>query len=85
MRVGLLFLTGMLGCSPSQNPYAFRPPQTSTTHATANETSGASLAPGSPDVRVDQTGLATWYGDAFAGRKTANGERFDPKDRKSVV
>lgn len=26
----------------------------------------------------DQVGNATWYGSAFAGRKTANGERFDP-------
>lgn len=23
-------------------------------------------------------GLATWYGPGFAGRRTANGERFDP-------
>jgi len=22
--------------------------------------------------------MATWYGDAFAGKKTSNGERFDP-------
>ena len=26
----------------------------------------------------DEVGLATWYGQAFAGRKTASGERFDP-------
>ena len=26
-----------------------------------------------------QTGLATWYGEAFAGKKTSNGERFDPQ------
>lgn len=25
----------------------------------------------------DQTGTASWYGDAFNGRPTANGERFD--------
>jgi rare lipoprotein A len=32
-----------------------------------------------PDgVSPDQAGLATWYGAAFAGKKTANGERFDP-------
>ena len=23
-------------------------------------------------------GIASWYGERFAGRKTANGERFDP-------
>jgi|SRR5579883_2961722 len=26
----------------------------------------------------DDEGLATWYGSQFAGRRTANGERFDP-------
>jgi rare lipoprotein A len=31
-----------------------------------------------PDVTPYQTGLATWYGAALAGRKTASGERFDP-------
>jgi rare lipoprotein A len=28
--------------------------------------------------KPDQIGLATWYGQSFAGRKTASGERFDP-------
>jgi len=28
----------------------------------------------------DETGWATWYGAAFAGRKTASGERFDPRE-----
>ncbi len=27
----------------------------------------------------DEVGLASWYGRAFAGKKTASGERFDPK------
>jgi rare lipoprotein A len=26
-----------------------------------------------------QVGLATWYGASFAGKKTSNGERFDPQ------
>lgn len=30
------------------------------------------------DANPDETGLATWYGSQFAGRRTANGERFDP-------
>jgi rare lipoprotein A len=30
------------------------------------------------DARPDEVGLATWYGAQFAGKKTANGERFDP-------
>jgi rare lipoprotein A len=31
-----------------------------------------------PHSAPDQVGIATWYGQAFAGRKTSNGERFDP-------
>src|SRR3982750_1529980 len=29
------------------------------------------------DYDYDQTGLASWYGEAFNGRPTANGEVFD--------
>lgn len=37
-------------------------------------------AAGAPSGRPpDQVGLATWYGESFAGRRTANGERFDPR------
>lgn len=32
----------------------------------------------SPDASATQTGYATWYGPGFAGRKMANGQRFDP-------
>ncbi len=30
------------------------------------------------DLSYDQTGIASWYGDEFAGKMTANGEIFDP-------
>ena len=37
-------------------------------------------APGGPALGAPyQTGLATWYGQSFAGKKTSNGERFDPQ------
>jgi rare lipoprotein A len=36
----------------------------------------AEAPPGAEDVQV---GYATWYGRAFAGRRTASGERFDPR------
>lgn len=47
---------------------------------------GASAAPVSSPAEArspkpgasPQIGLATWYGDALAGHKTASGERFDP-------
>jgi rare lipoprotein A len=48
-----------------------------------NEPQGSGLpAPNmAPDAREPfQYGQATWYGDAFAGRKTASGERFNPSD-----
>ena len=30
------------------------------------------------DLSYDETGIASWYGKEFAGKPTANGERFDP-------
>src|SRR5258708_7002702 len=33
-----------------------------------------------PPPRLEvQVGYATWYGQRFAGRRTASGERFDPR------
>lgn len=34
----------------------------------------------SPPRESDQSGLASWYGGKFHGRKTASGERFDTMD-----
>lgn len=31
-----------------------------------------------PVVVYSERGMASWYGDAFAGRRTTSGERFDP-------
>ena len=36
------------------------------------------------DPAYDETGVASWYGDAFQGRPTANGEVFD-KNRISAA
>ena len=30
------------------------------------------------NMRYDETGIASWYGKAEAGRPTANGEIYDP-------
>lgn len=76
---GLCWLAGAsAGCSDPNK--GFRPPATAT-HADAKQgESGLSFAKmaTAPDVSADQAGLATWYGGAFSGKKTANGERFDP-------
>lgn len=37
----------------------------------------SAVGPG-PVTAPYQVGLATWYGQSFAGKKTSNGERFDP-------
>jgi rare lipoprotein A len=39
------------------------------------ESAAEAPPPSAPDVQV---GYATWYGRAFAGHRTASGERFDP-------
>ncbi|MCE2517933.1 MAG: septal ring lytic transglycosylase RlpA family protein [Alphaproteobacteria bacterium] len=31
------------------------------------------------NLNYDETGIASWYGDEFAGKLTANGEIFDPE------
>jgi rare lipoprotein A len=52
-----------LGTEPRSPPSAFE----------------GTFAPAQPAPRDEvQEGYATWYGAAFAGRKTASGERFDP-------
>ena len=30
-------------------------------------------------MRYDKTGIASWYGEEWAGKLTANGEIFDPE------
>jgi rare lipoprotein A len=44
-----------------------------------NSGAGAPGRVGAPMPAPYQVGLATWYGQYFAGKKTANGERFDPR------
>ncbi len=39
---------------------------------------GTLEAPSPPPRQEIQEGYATWYGAAFAGRRTASGEPFDP-------
>ena len=41
------------------------------------EIRGEGYEPESSDVPVVETGIASWYGHPFHGRRTANGERYD--------
>lgn len=76
--VGLAAVTSI---SCANRNAGFHPPATAT-HAEAAQGEPSDLTfakvAAAPNVAADQAGLATWYGAAFAGRKTANGERFDP-------
>ena len=70
----------VLGCAHREGTKGFNPPVPAT-HAQAADVKGGdhggtSVTPaGATPLQV---GLATWYGDAFAGKKTASGEKFDP-------
>ncbi|MDF2693281.1 MAG: Rare lipoprotein precursor [Labilithrix sp.] len=63
------------GCA-SKNELRPPPEAPLSTHANArdpaNTTNRESPSP-------EQVGLASWYGSAFAGKRTASGERFDPR------
>ncbi len=43
-----------------------------------HEPAGTTSPGPGPSPAPYQVGLATWYGQSFAGKKTSNGERFDP-------
>jgi rare lipoprotein A len=78
----------VLSCAhhTAENPGFNAPADTHSDSASSSSTSGDDMlhdtaasaqAGGAADSKA-QVGLATWYGDKFAGRKTSSGERFDP-------
>jgi len=83
LSLTLIAALGACG-SPKRDPYTpgFNPP-VGNTRASADSRANPSdpdFKPGAPDgANADQVGLATWYGQEFAGKKTASGERFDPR------
>jgi rare lipoprotein A (peptidoglycan hydrolase) len=82
LGAGLLLLIGLSACSGgSSAPYAptlrIRPPE-APKWAPAKVETGEALASAKPEKPVPvETGLASWYGVPFHGRKTASGEVFD--------
>ncbi len=68
--VAALLALGLLACGAHQAQVA--PPRGPPTEAVA------STGVAQPRSEV-QVGYATWYGGRLAGHRTANGERFDPR------
>lgn len=85
MRVLAFLAAATLAAGCGARSDGFRPPVTSTRgDANPSAKSGGDLdfardARAPDHAKPDQVGNATWYGGAFAGRKTASGERFDPR------
>jgi rare lipoprotein A len=74
--LGLAAAIGLAGCStPGQKP-APQASQGLYKVGSAYQVDGIWYYP-HQDLNYDETGIASWYGEAFAGRRTANGEVFD--------
>jgi rare lipoprotein A len=77
----LVFLALLAGCAPRNE--GFRPPASPEAARAESRGSGDELGVAREATASrsapDQIGKATWYGSKFAGRKTASGERFDPR------
>jgi rare lipoprotein A len=76
---GLSLVLLFSGCAhpPATKPFS----APAETHATGTRSEGdLAFAQTASDAerKAGQIGLATWYGAAFAGKKTSSGERFDP-------
>jgi rare lipoprotein A len=71
----------VVGCAPKEEMRPLRDPVLST-HAeapsSAGELPGVASAQPSESVAIE-VGEASWYGKNFAGKKTTNGERYDPR------
>jgi rare lipoprotein A len=84
--LSVLYGVMAVGCAAHNNNEMHPPdePGVLNTHANARDTTPTDqqLAKGAdapPDAKPDEVGNASWYGKEFAGSKTSNGERFDPK------
>ncbi len=83
MRCVPLTLLGLaalvvVGCGARSTRGATDPTEASSDSEVSSFRGGVSPS-GATVVSPPQTGKATYYADKFAGRKTASGERYDPK------
>jgi rare lipoprotein A len=66
------------GCA-SKNEMGPPPEAPPSTHANARDPANTTTRESPSGRAPEQVGLASWYGSAFAGKRTASGERFDPR------
>jgi rare lipoprotein A len=73
-------LAVLASCShePSDRPFVAPTPGTHDDSRSGSDRDFVKTASSPSDANPDEVGVATWYGSQFAGKKTANGERFDP-------
>jgi rare lipoprotein A len=70
----------MASCAPEGRPFVAPAPAIhDDSQPAASDQAFVASVTAPRDASPDEVGLATWYGNAFASKKTANGERFDPK------
>jgi len=76
LRVTVVAALSCAGCAAARAPVVAEPvADDGRVFVPAAPLPPASAVPGGA---ADEVGLATWYGERFAGKRTASGERFDP-------
>jgi len=77
-RLGFLLVLVLAGCAHEDRPFVAPAPAVYAESRPTSDQAFVATAAAPKDASPDEVGLATWYGSQFAGKKTANGERFDP-------
>lgn len=85
LALSVVLLGPAVGCAPRKDP-AFAPttpPESLRARGDSSASHDHTGLGGTSNARPESSpakdsGLATWYGAQFAGKKTASGERFDP-------
>jgi rare lipoprotein A len=80
--LGLAMVAALVaGCGANRGAHAQWPSGERGTASESVDMGFALRSEGPPGAHraPDQVGLASWYGDSFNGKRTASGERFDPR------
>jgi rare lipoprotein A len=80
LRQFILFLCCVMlvsACAPKKMPAARTPESRQKAYQRPYSVMGHRYEPLQTHVGFSQTGIASWYGDDFDGKKTSNGETYD--------